>query len=73
MWLLGNDVVEPPTKLEVEKWQDEQSSEVVIWVVGASDLCFGVTPAKVKPSPWQLEQLLTMPTWFIVVPAKFVN
>jgi hypothetical protein len=54
----------------VEVWQPEQSSAVVICVVGASALLFGFNPtAKVAPL-WQLVQPLTMPAWFIRVPAN---
>ena len=66
-------VPEAPLKVVVELWQVEQSSDVVKCVVGASCLRTGVTPAKLMPSPWQLVQLLVMPTWFIGVPAKLVN
>jgi len=36
------------------------------------DLVLGVTPANTCP-PWQLEQPLVMPTWFITAPKKLVN
>ncbi|MEO8332326.1 MAG: hypothetical protein ABI479_07820 [Gallionella sp.] len=57
-------------KVVVEVWQPEQSSAVVICVVGALALLLGVTPtAKVWPL-WQLAQPGTMPECFIGVPAN---
>jgi len=63
-------VVRPAIKkVVVEVWQLAQSSVVIICAVGASALVFGVTPIKLWPL-WQLVQLLTIPAWFISVPAN---
>ena len=39
-----------------------------MWLLG---LLNGVTPANAVP-PWQVEQPVVMPAWFIAVPAKLV-
>ena len=47
----------------VDLWQVSQPA--VVWI------CVAGLPKAVEPL-WQLEQPLTMPVWFIVVPAKLV-
>ena len=60
-------------KLEVEVWQLSHGVDPAeVWVV-VDVWGNGVTPAKVlgaPTKPWQVEQPLKMPAWFITVPAN---
>ncbi len=63
----------PGPNAVVDLWQVAQSDVVGMWPLPCG---FGVTPAygvPVTAAAWHVVQPLTMPVWFIAVPAKLVK